>query len=66
MQIKSINKMQRDSIGENNVAASNENEGRHGGMMQQTPNFYEFPTGSKQAEGAASTLGMPGNSYDNQ
>ena len=39
------------------------------GMIQQTPNFYEFPTGSKQAQetGAiSSTLGMPGSSYDNQ
>ena len=39
------------------------------GMIQQTPNFYEFPTGSKQAQetaGISSTLGMPGSSYDNQ
>ena len=46
VQIKSINginKMQRDSIGENNLA---EYEGRMG-MIQQTPNFYEFPGNSK-------------------
>jgi len=46
VQIKSINginKMQRDSIGDTNLA---EYEGRVG-LMQQTPNFYEFPTNSK-------------------
>lgn len=38
------------------------------GMIQQTPNFYEFPTTQKppQQDGGISTLGMPGNSYDNQ
>ena len=45
-QIKSItgglNKLQRDSIGDNNTVASGEM-----GMAQQTPNFYEFPTGTK-------------------
>jgi hypothetical protein len=36
-------------------------------MIQQTPNFYEFPTGSKQQESAAvSNIGVPGGSYDNQ
>ena len=65
-QIKSItggvNKIQRDSIGDMNQG----NVGPEGmtGMMQQTPNFYEFPTGSKQDAG--STAGMPGSSYDNQ
>ena len=63
VQIKSItggiNKMQRDSVGENNVSAANENEGRLA-MIQQTPNFYEFPTGQKNPEGGVSTLGMPG------
>mmetsp|Transcript_13469 Transcript_13469/g.18454 ORF Transcript_13469/g.18454 Transcript_13469/m.18454 type:complete len:92 (+) Transcript_13469:3846-4121(+) len=63
VQIKSINginKMQRDSIGESNLA---EYEGRMG-LMQQTPNFYEFPTNSKNQEGL-STIGMQANSYDN-
>ena len=37
------------------------------GIIQQTPNFYEFPTTQKPTqEGGISTLGMPGNSYDNQ
>ena len=31
----------------------------------QTPNFYEFPTGSKQSDGV-NTIGYTGNSYDNQ
>lgn len=33
------------------------------GMMQQTPNFYEFPTTSK-TDGMGQ-LNMPANSYDN-
>ena len=60
--INGINKMQRDSIGESNVA---EYEGRMG-MMQQTPNFYEFPTNSKNNQEGLSTIGMQANSYDNQ
>ena len=36
--------MQRDSIGETNVQ---DYEGGRMGLMQQTPNFYEFPTNSK-------------------
>ena len=38
------------------------------GIIQQTPNFYEFPTSQKQQTqdgGGISTLGMPGGSYDN-
>ena len=48
VQIKSItggiNKLQRDSIGDNNSGANNPGQD---GIMQQTPNFYEFPTNSK-------------------
>lgn len=69
VQIKSItggiNKLQRDSIGENNQNMQMSNQDGGMGMIQQTPNFYEFPTGQKQ-DGGISTLGMPGNSYDNQ
>lgn len=65
VQIKSItgglNKLQRDSIGDNSGNANGEV-----GMMQQTPNFYEFPTGSKQTEGNMNNMGLPGSSYDNQ
>ena len=47
-QIKSItggiNKLQRDSIGENKESIGN--TGNQDGIHQ-TPNFYEFPTGSK-------------------
>ena len=53
--INGINKMQRDSIGESNVA---EYEGRMG-MMQQTPNFYD-------RDGGMNTIGMQASSYDNQ
>jgi len=64
VQIKSItggiNKMQRDSIGENNV---NDFEPRLA-ANQQTPNFYEFPPGSKN-EGL-NTAAMAASSYDNQ
>ena len=52
VQIKSItggiNKLQRDSIGDNNQNMQNSNQdGNPMGMIQQTPNFYEFPTGQK-------------------
>ena len=60
-QIKSVNKMQRDSIGDN-TNLPDFNEGRMV-LMQQTPNFYEFPTSSKnQQEG----LSLPTTSIDNQ
>ena len=63
MQIKSItggiNKMQRDSIGDN-TSNTNDFEVRMN-VNQQTPNFYEFPAGSKN-EGSC----VPANSYDNQ
>ena len=74
VQIKSItggiNKLQRDSIGENNqnsaLTSANQDLGN---MIQQTPNFYEFPTGSKQGaqqqDGIQTLANIPGNSYDN-
>ena len=64
VQIKSItgglNKLQRDSIGDNNIQPNGEM-----GMIQQTPNFYEFPTTSKQQQDS-NAMGMPGSSFDNQ
>ena len=36
-----------------------------GGLIQQTPNFYEFPTNSKNQDGM-NTIGMQGSSYDNR
>lgn len=54
--------MQRDSIGDNNVG---EYDTGRMGLMQQTPNFYEFPTNSKNQDGL-NTIGMQGSSYDNQ
>lgn len=65
VQIKSItggiNKMQRDSIGDN-ASNLNDVEGRMN-INQQTPNFYEFPTGNKNEVTLAS---VPVNSNENQ
>jgi len=56
-QIKSlngVNKMQRDSIGESNCA---EYEGRMG-LMQVTPNFYEFPATNAKNPDGLSTIAL--------
>ena len=72
-QIKSItgglNKLQRDSMGD--TGSGNPADGQlPGHLMQQTPNFYEFPQNQGKGERAAcgSDIGMgnmAGNSYEN-
>lgn len=66
-QIKSITGAinKRDSVGEpSNSGTAQGSESGHG-MIQQTPNFYEFPAGHKPQEGMGH-VGMSGSSYDNQ
>ena len=63
--------MQRDSMGD--TGSGNPPDGQQmmpGHMMQQTPNFYEFPQNQGKGERAAcgSDIGMgnmAGNSYEN-